>query len=147
MHSQGGKQGPGGPREDAAAFDIEARVRSFGYAFAGIRALLRTQHNARIHGAASVVVVAAGFWLGLGVTEWCMVVLAMALVWSAEALNTALELLADALAPDHNPLVGRAKDMAAGGVLLAALGAAAVGVMVFLPRLLERLGSAGGGSF
>ncbi len=126
--------------QNSDAFSVEARAKSFAYAFAGIAALMRTQHNAWIHAAASVAVVAAGLWLGLGAMEWCAVVLAMALVWSAEALNTALELLADAVAPDHDPLVGRAKDVAAGGVLLACAGAAAVGLIVFLPRLLAWLG-------
>jgi diacylglycerol kinase (ATP) len=125
---------------DGEVFSVGARVRSFGYAFAGIAVLLRTQHNAWIHAAASLTVVATGLWLGLGSGEWCTVVLAMALVWSAEALNTAIELLADAVSPNPDPKVGRAKDVAAGGVLLASLGAAAVGLIVFVPRLLERLG-------
>ena len=126
--------------ENSEAFNVEARAKSFVYAFAGVVALLRTQHNAWIHAAASLAVVAAGLWLGVSAGQWCALVLAMALVWSAEAFNTALELLADAVVPDHDPLVGRAKDVAAAGVLLASIGAAAVGLIVFVPRLLERLG-------
>jgi diacylglycerol kinase (ATP) len=82
----------------------------------------------------------AGLCFGIGAMEWCAVILAMALVWSAEALNTAIELLADALSPDPHPLVGRAKDVAAAGVLLAAMGAAAVGLIVFVPKIVDRLG-------
>jgi len=137
-------QGYAGSSQDAEAFTLDARARSFGYAFAGIAALLRTQHNAWIHAAASLAVVAAGLWLGLGAAEWYALLLAMALVWTAEALNTAIELLADAVSPDHNSMVGRAKDVAAGAVLLASLGAAAVGLIVFVPRILVRLGMSAG---
>ncbi len=115
-------------------------LASFRYAFRGLATLLASQPNARIHLLASVGVVAAGLVLGLAPLEWCAVVLAMAVVWSAEALNTALELLCDVASPEYHPLVEKAKDVAAAGVLLAAAGAAVVGLVVFLPRLLERLG-------
>jgi diacylglycerol kinase len=119
-------------------FSVAARARSFRYAARGIVVLLRSQHNAWIHAAASVAVVALGFYLGLSRSEWCLVVLAMAVVWSAEAVNTALEALCDVASPDLHPLVERAKDIAAGAVLLAAAGAAVVGVLVFGPHLLRR---------
>ena len=144
-HPRSDAPADGDPRAHATlpassdSFSLAARAQSFVFAFKGVGALLRTQHNAWIHALASVLVVAAGLWLGLSALEWCVVVLAMAVVWSAEAMNTALELLADAVAPDHHPLVGRAKDVAAGGVLLASIGAAVVGLVVFVPKLLERL--------
>lgn len=119
-------------------FSIAARARSFRYAARGIVSLLRSQHNAWIHAAASAAVVALGFYVGLSRSEWCLVVLAMALVWSAEAVNTAFEALCDVASPDLHPLVERAKDVAAGAVLLAAAGAAVVGVLVFGPHLLRR---------
>ena len=78
---------------------------------------------------------AAGFGFGISRIEWCALVLAIAGVWAAEAVNTAIELLGDATTSDPHPLVGRAKDVAAGAVLLAALGAAVVGLLVFAPRL------------
>jgi diacylglycerol kinase len=114
---------------------MKGRMRSFGYAFRGIAVLLRTQPNARIHLAATVVAVALGFLLGIGPGEWLAVVLAIGMAWAAEGLNTALELLADRVAPEQHPLVQKAKDAAAAGVLLAAAAALAVGLIVFVPKL------------
>lgn len=116
-------------------FTLRARLRSFGYAFAGLRLMLTEQHNARIHLVVTVALLALSAALGLSRFEWCWIVAAIAMVWATEAMNTALEALADALAPDPHPLVGRAKDAAAGAVLVAALGAAAIGVLVLGPRL------------
>jgi diacylglycerol kinase (ATP) len=124
-------------------FRVGDRVSSFRHAFTGIRVLLESQHNAWIHGAASVAVVIAAAFFGLSRLEWCLVVLAIALVWVAEGVNTALELLADATSPEHHPLVGRAKDVAAGAVLISALGSAVVGVLIFGPRLVSLFVGAG----
>jgi len=113
-----------------------SRLKGFTYALHGLSALLTTQPNARIHAAATIAVCTAGFYFGLTVAEWCWIVLAMMAVWSAEAFNTALEFLADAVNPDFHPLVGKAKDVAAGAVLIAAVGAAVVGVLVLGPHVL-----------
>jgi diacylglycerol kinase (ATP) len=118
---------------------VRARARSFVHAGAGVVAMFRTQPNARIHAAAATAVVIAGLAFDVSAAEWCWLVLAIALVLSAECLNTALEALADAVAPDPDPLVGRAKDAAAGAVLLAAMGAAAIGLLVLGPHLLAAL--------
>jgi diacylglycerol kinase len=88
---------------------------------------------------ASVCAVVTGSMLGLSALEWALIALAMTAVWVGEALNTAIELLADAVVPEQNRLVGAAKDVAASGVLIAAVGAVVVGVAVFLPRLLALL--------
>jgi diacylglycerol kinase (ATP) len=117
-------------------FSLSGRLQSFRYAGRGILLTLRSQHNAWIHAAATVMVLAGGLTLGLSRLEWCAVVLACAAVWTAEALNTALELLADATTQEMHPRVGQAKDAAAGAVLLAAIGAAVVGLLVFGPHLL-----------
>lgn len=119
------------------AFSLRQRGRSFRYAFRGIAAVLRTQHNAWIHAGATVAVVVAGLWLRVSLLEWGLLVLAIAAVWTAEAFNTAVEALGDAVSVEQHPMVGRAKDAAAGAVLLAALGAAIVGALVFVPRLLR----------
>jgi len=111
------------------------RARSFKHAFAGIWVLLSTQHNAWIHALATVVVVVAGLLAELAAWEWCAVVFAIVGVWVAEAFNTALEFLADAAQPEIHPLVKKAKDVAAGAVLLAAVGAVVVGMVVFGARL------------
>lgn len=111
------------------------RVRSFGHAIRGIADMLRSQQNAWIHAAATAVVCVLGLLAGLSRVEWSLVVLAIVAVWTAEALNTAIELLTDVASPGFDPLAARAKDVAAGAVLIAALGAAAVGVLVLGPRL------------
>ncbi|MFO7625734.1 MAG: diacylglycerol kinase family protein [Candidatus Fermentibacteraceae bacterium] len=111
---------------------------SFGHAFRGLRLLLKTQRNARVHTAVLIVVVAAGFAVGLSSLEWALVVLASALVFSAEAINTALEKLADRVSPEKHPLVRDAKDAAAAAVLISAIGAAVLGALVFIPALLRR---------
>ncbi|MFN4349866.1 MAG: diacylglycerol kinase [Hylemonella sp.] len=119
-------------------FSFTARLHSFRYALAGLRTLLLTQHNAWLHAAATVVVVVAGLVLGLSRAEWCWLVLAMTMVWMAEALNTALEFLADAVTQEFHPLILQAKDVAAAAVLIAAIGALVIGLLVFGPHLWPR---------
>jgi diacylglycerol kinase (ATP) len=114
-------------------------MRSFRYAFRGIRCILRTQHNAWLHALATAGVVIAGIILRVSATEWALLVLAMMAVWTAESFNTALEHLSDAVSPQDHPLVGKAKDIAAGAVLLSAFGAAIIGLIVFGPRLMAVL--------
>ena len=112
-------------------------ARSFGCAFAGLFWMVRSQRNARIHLMALGIVVVMGAWLRITSMEWCLVVLAAGGVLAAEALNSAVEELADRLTTERDERIRRAKDAAAAGVLLAALAALAVGLMVFLPRLLD----------
>jgi len=112
-------------------------LHSFGYALHGVAFLVRTQPNARLHLLATVLVSAAGAYVSLRREEWVWVIAAIVLVWSAEAFNTALEQLADALYPERHPGIGRAKDVAAAAVLIAALGAAVIGLLVFIPHLAD----------
>jgi len=118
-------------------FSLNARFKSIGHAVDGLGLMLRTQHNAWLHLAATVVVVVAGLALGLTSEAWLALVLAIVLVWVAEALNTALELLCDVASPGFHPIVKSAKDVAAAAVLVSALGAAIVGIIVFLPRIIR----------
>jgi diacylglycerol kinase (ATP) len=122
-----------------ADFSLRARAQSFVDAVRGITALLANEANAQIHGVASIAAIALGLWLGLTPGEWCWIALAIALVWVAEALNSALEALADAVHPARDPRIGRAKDLAAGAVLVAAIASAVIGALLFGPRLLARL--------
>jgi diacylglycerol kinase (ATP) len=115
---------------------FSARCQSIRCAASGILHLVRTQRNAWIHLAATATVITLSARLHLTVPEWCWLILAIGAVWIAEALNTALELLADAAVPEWHQLVGRAKDVAAGGVLLAAVTASAIGACILGPRLL-----------
>lgn len=121
---------------DTRPFSLAGRARSFSHAFRGIGVLLARQHNARVHLAATLLVVALAAWLRVSRGEWALLVAAMGLVWMAEALNSAVEELADAVHPGQHPGVGRAKDVAAAGVLLAAVAAAVIGGLILIPRLL-----------
>jgi len=96
-----------------------------------------SQHNAWIHAAATAVVLLLGLYFGFSKAEWCWIVLAIVSVWTAEALNTAFEFLADVSSPGFHPLVKKAKDVAAGAVLIAAIGAAAIGLLVIGPYVME----------
>jgi len=122
-----------------APFSVRARLRSFRHAFAGIGLLLRETHNARIHLLFTLLVPVLAAFLGVGRGEWVALLLCIALVWTAEALNSALEYLADAAVPERHELIGRAKDAAAAGVLICAAVAAVVGLLVLLPPLIDRL--------
>ncbi len=119
---------------------LSGRARSFGHAFRGLKVLLRTQHNARIHAAATVLVVAAGALARLSTVEWALIALAVAGVWAAEALNTSIEFLVDLASPERRPLAAEAKDVAAAAVLVAAIGSLLVGMLVFAPHVLSMFG-------
>ena len=101
--------------------------------------MLRSQRNAWIHGLATVIVCITGFLFELTTPEWCWTVLAIVAVWTAEALNTALEFLTDVASPTFHPLAGKAKDVAAGAVLLSAIASVAIGLLVLGPHLLSWL--------
>ena len=116
-------------------FEFTGRVRSFPHAIRGVLRMLRCQHNAWIHVAATIVVTASGFLFELAGSEWCWIVLAIAIVWTAEALNTAFEFLADVASPQFHPVVRDAKDVAAGAVLITAIAAAIIGAVIFGPHL------------
>ena len=112
-----------------------SRARSFGYAFRGIATLFGSQVNARIHLLAALLITALGLWLGLAPGEWADIILCMALVVVTEAINTALEYFTDLVSPEFHPLAGKAKDVAAGAVLLSVLFCAVVWSIIFLPKL------------
>src|SRR5436853_5919769 len=116
-------------------FQFTGRIRSFRYAIVGLVRMIRCQHNAWIHLIATIGVVAAGLFFHLFRDEWCWIVLAIVIVWTAEALNTAFEFLADATSPSFHPVVRDAKDVAAGAVLVTAIAAAIIGGIVFWPHV------------
>jgi len=114
---------------------LSGRLRSFGPALRGFMVLVKTQHNARIHLLATIFVIAAGPLFRISPIEWALIWIAVMCVWVAEALNTAIENLVDLTSPDHHPLAGKAKDVAAGAVLIAAVGSLIIGIIVFGPRI------------
>jgi diacylglycerol kinase (ATP) len=123
----------------APNFSVKARLASFVFASRGLRHLLRNEHNAWLHLAASVGVIVAGLLLRITPSDWRWLVAAMALVWVTETLNTALEELCDRISPGFDHRIGRVKDLGAGGVLVAAIAATLIGLLTLLPPLLERL--------
>src|SRR5690242_10343385 len=98
---------------------LRARLSSIRCAVRGIATLVRTQHNARIHLAATALVIVAGFVLRVSAGEWALLAFAIGIVWTAEAANTAIEALANRITTDPDPQIRRAKDIGAGSVLLA----------------------------
>lgn len=99
--------------------------------------MIRCQHNAWIHVAATVIVLVAAFLFRVSAADWCWIILALSIVWTAEALNTAFEFLADAASPAFHPLVRDAKDVAAGAVLVTAIAAAVIGAIIFWPHVVR----------
>ena len=118
-------------------FSIAARLKSFTFAFAGIATMLRTQHNAWLHLVATIAVIAAGFALNISADDWRWLVTAIVLVWTAETVNTAFEHLCDVVSPEVQASVQKSKDIAAGAVLICAIGAVIIGLLVFVPYLLR----------
>ncbi|MGI4885897.1 MAG: diacylglycerol kinase family protein [Janthinobacterium lividum] len=116
---------------------LRRRVASFGHAFRGVGAALRSELHLRFHAVATAAVIGLGLYYGIARLEWALVALAAAGVWTAELVNTAVEALTDLASPNYHALAGRAKDVAAGAVLLAALGALVVGALVFGPYVLR----------
>ena len=114
---------------------LRKRIESFGYAFKGIATLFSSQPNARIHATVLSLVVLAGFYFQIERSEWLTIVLISALVLSAEAMNTAVEFVVDLVSPHYHPLAGKAKDVAAAAVFLAAFGAVVIGLIIFLPKI------------
>jgi diacylglycerol kinase (ATP) len=123
------------PTAPARPFQFTGRIRSFHYAIRCILRMVRCQHNAWIHTAATLAVLGAGLFLQLSRADWCWIILAISIVWTAEALNTAFEFLADAASPDFHPLVRDAKDVAAGAVLITAVAAAVIGAIILWPYI------------
>jgi diacylglycerol kinase (ATP) len=116
-------------------FSVVARIRSFFYAGRGVRFMIESQHNAWLHVLATLLIITAGFLFRISTTEWGLIILAIVAVWTAEAINTAFEFLADVSSPASNPLVMKAKDIAAAAVLVSAAGALAIGLIIFIPYL------------
>ena len=124
----------------ARSVNVPVLVREFSfinflYAFQGILFLIKTERNPMIYLVVTFLVFLAGFFYHLSNIEWSIVVLSISAVWMAEALNTALELLSDEISEEKRERLGRAKDVAAGGVFLVALGAIIVGALIFLPHI------------
>lgn len=120
-------------------FSIRKRIKSFTYAWKGIGSFIGKEHNAWIHLTITTAVIVSGFLLNITSAEWIAIVLSIALVLSAEAFNTAIERLVDLTSPEENYIAGDVKDIAAGAVLICAIAAATVGLIIFIPYLIQLL--------
>jgi diacylglycerol kinase len=118
---------------------IVSRAHAFRHAFRGWWFVVRTQRNAWIHAIVTTLVVLAALWLRLPIRDWAMLLLSIALVWTAEFINTALEAVVDLASPQHHPLAKVGKDVGAAAVLIAALTSVLVGVLILGPPLWEKL--------
>lgn len=116
-------------------FSWRKRIRSFVFAFNGVKIFFRREHNAWIHAAAALLVLIAAALYKLTAMEIVAVLFAIALVWMAELLNTAMEKLMDHLSPAVHPAVKEIKDMAAGAVLIAAFFAVLIALIIFIPKI------------
>jgi len=118
-------------------FTFRKRIKSFQFAFNGIKLLITKEHNAWIHCFAAVCVLIAGALLGLSRMEWIAVVVVIGAVLAAEAVNSSIEALADLVSPEYNEAIKRTKDLAAGAVLIMAIAAAIVGLIIFIPKIMD----------
>ena len=118
-------------------FSISQRLKSFKYAFAGLRTLFIEEHNARIHLLGAVVAVILGFVLKISLGEWIALVIVMGLVFICELFNTSLEALADFVSPGKHPQIKKVKDLAAAAVFISALSALITGIIIFIPKIIN----------
>ncbi|MDO5665613.1 MAG: diacylglycerol kinase family protein [Bacteroidia bacterium] len=116
---------------------IKKRIASFRYAFQGVATLFRETPNALIHLIMAVLSVLFGFIFSISATEWLAVIIVIGLVFTSEAINTSIETLADFVSKERNESIKKVKDLAAAGVLLAAIAALVVGIIVFLPKIID----------
>lgn len=120
-------------------FSIRKRIKSFSYAFAGLKVLFKEEHNARIHAVASLLVVAAGILFHITAGEWITVVLCIGMVVSAEIVNSSIERCADFVKQERDDRKRDIKDLGAAAVLVCAIAAAVVGCIIFIPYLIQWL--------
>jgi len=116
-------------------FSIKKRLRSFVYAFNGLRILVREEHNAKIHILAAIVAISIGFYLNISTNEWIAIGFAIGFVLAMEAVNSAIENLCDLVSPKKNDTIKKVKDLSAGAVLISAIIALFVGLIIFYRHL------------
>jgi diacylglycerol kinase len=117
-------------------FSIIKRLKSFGFAFNGLKILVKEEHNSRIHIFATFCVLIAGFVLKLSAFEWIAVVFAIGFVITMEIINSAIENIADFVSPEKHYIIKKIKDLAAAAVLISAITSIIIGLIVFLPKIL-----------
>jgi diacylglycerol kinase (ATP) len=117
-------------------FSLTRQLKSFTYAIAGIRGLIISEHNARVHAAATIAVIILSFALKISATEWLAIVIVTGFVWAAEMFNTSVEKIMDFISMEKNAEIKFIKDVSAGAVLVASATAVAAGLIIFIPKIL-----------
>jgi diacylglycerol kinase (ATP) len=118
---------------------FRSRLTSFKNALIGWWHVIKTQQNAWFHALATIVIILMAFWLRLNINDWAILIITIAMVWMAEFLNTALEIVVDLASPNLHPLARVGKDVGAASVLIAAASAVIIGVLILGPPLLEKI--------
>lgn len=118
---------------------ILSRIAAIGHALRGWMYVLKTQHNAWVHSLAAVMVIILGFWLQIPARDWAVLVLTIAMVFTAEFINTSIEAVVDLASPQKHPLAKVGKDVGAGAVLIAALAGVLIGLLILGPPFWARL--------
>ena len=116
-------------------FSISKRIKSFSYAFNGIKHVMANEHNFRIHLLAAVVAIVAGVWFKISASEWIAITFAIVLVLVLEIINSAIEKLADLISPGKNDTIKIVKDITAAAVLLAAIASLVIAAIIFIPKI------------
>lgn len=117
-------------------FNFRDRLKSFGYAFDGLKVLFKVEHNARIHLFAAILVCLSGFLFDVSKWEWLVIIIIIGLVFMMEIVNSAIERIANFISPERNEEIKKIKDLAAAAVLVIAISAAIVGFIIFLPKII-----------
>jgi diacylglycerol kinase len=120
------------PRRNLSSF-----FGGFVFASKGLAEAIRTQFSIRFHFVATLIALGMSFYFSLSMNEWCLIIIAIAIVWIAELLNTALEYLTDFVSPEYNHIAGKVKDIAASSALVAAIASAAIGLIIFIPKIIS----------
>ena len=119
------------------SFSIIKRLKSFSYAFNGMKILIKEEHNARIHLFATIIVLLAGFVFRISTNEWIAIILSIGFVISLEIINSAIENIADFISPEKNEKIKKIKDLSAAGVLISAITSFVIGLIIFVPKILK----------
>ena len=131
-------------REKGVKFSIRKRLASFRYAFAGLRSLLKNEHNSRVHLLFALLAILMGCILSISGVEWLILVITIAIVFITEILNSAIEKLSDFVSPEYSEIIKGVKDYCAAAVLIAAIASVIVGLIIFLPKVIHILFSGNG---
>jgi diacylglycerol kinase len=120
-------------------FSVRARLKSFTFAFAGLKSLLKNEHNSRIHVFAALLSLAVGAILKISFPEWCLIIIVIGIVFIAELLNSSVESLADLVNREQDEAIKRIKDYTAASVLVSAIISVLVGGIIFIPKIIALL--------